>query len=397
MPVLRSRTHYGQGAILLSRTRLQGAAERLARVLDQAVAALGTAESVADPAEPLASEDLQDRNRRAEALLQEPPTTPEPAASPARTRFPETLPLVGRGGELAALEALLEAREHTVTAAILHGPEGVGKSRLASEVATRAERRGWQVIGGRAYPVESGIPYALLSDAFLPLLRDLDPETLTVLTRGGEEELRYLFPALGSEGSAPLRPASDPEEFRTRLLWNFAEFARNFAARTPLLVVLEDLHWADESSLQLLHFLARQAVGAPIFLLCTYNDEERDRAVHLAEMERSLVDVKVGAVYRLAPLELHEVTELVCRMFEVDIDLVREFAAVLYGWTRGNLFFLREVLKSLVESGRLVRRKGTWIGWEVRRLGLPVSVREAVLARMRSLKSSATISAILVE
>ena len=389
MPVLRSRTHYGRGATLLPQTRLQGAAERLARVLDQAIAEIATAESVAEGLLPLASRDLQERDRRAEAPLQEPFTTPGPAASPTRARFPETLPLVGRGGELAAIEALLEAREHSVTAAVLRGSGGVGKSRLASEVAVRAERRGWQVLRGRAYPVESGIPYALLSDAFLPLLRDLDPDTLTVLTRGGHDELRYLFPALGPEASSPLRPASDPEEFRTRLLWNFAEFTRNFAARTPLLVVLEDLHWADESSLQLLHFLARQAVGAPIFLLCTYNDEERDRSVHLAEMERSLVDVQVGAVYRLAPLELDEVTELVCRMFEVNIDLVREFAAVLYGWTRGNLFFLREVLKSLVESGRLVRRKGTWIGWDVRRLGLPGSVREAILARMRSLSLDA--------
>ena len=314
----------------------------------------------------------------------------EASASRAEGRLPGALPLVGRNDELATLEALLETRHRPTAAAIVCGEGGVGKSRLVEELAGRAARRGWSVAKGRAYPVETGIPYALFSDAFLPMLRELDREALTVLSRGGEAELRYLFPALdqGPKDPGPM-PASDPEEFRTRLLWNFTEFLKNYAVRTPLLVVMEDLQWADESSLQLLHFVARQAAGAPLVLLCTYSESERERSPHLTQMERSLVHLGVGQVHRLGALGLDEVTELVCRTFGVDAELVREFAAVLFGWTRGNPFFLDEVLKALVESGRLTRKKGAWIGWDARHLGLPGSIRDAVLARLAGLSPSA--------
>ena len=98
------------------------------------------------------------------------------------------LPLVGRTRELAALESLLEVREDGTSVVIVSGEGGVGKSRLAMELGGRAERRGWQVTYGRAFPVETGVPYALFSDAFLPILREMDSDTLTVLSRGRGRE-----------------------------------------------------------------------------------------------------------------------------------------------------------------------------------------------------------------
>jgi predicted ATPase len=187
---------------------------------------------------------------------------------------------VGRTRELAALESLLEAgRTDGTSVVIVSGEGGVGKSRLAAELGARAEGRAWKVAYGRAFPVETGVPYALFSDAFLPILRELDNDALTLLTRGGADELRYLFPALGPSGGDGEAPAGEPDEVRTRLMWNFAEFLKNYAARAPLLCILEDLQWADESSLQLLHFLARQSEHQPILILCTYNDSQRDRSL----------------------------------------------------------------------------------------------------------------------
>lgn len=300
----------------------------------------------------------------------------------------EALPLVGRTRELAALESLMEGgREDATSVVIVSGEGGVGKSRLAMELASRAERRGWRVTYGRAFPVETGVPYALFSDAFLPIFRELDPDALTVLTRGGEAELRYLFPALG-EGDVEMTGA-DPDEFRTRLMWNFAEFLKNFAARTPLLCILEDLQWADESSLQLLHFLGRQAERQPILILCTYNDTQRDQSLQLVQTERSLVSLGVGEIRRLEPLSLDQVTELVCLTFGVDPDVVREFSALLFGWTRGNPFFLEEILKSLIDSGRLSSRAGAWTGWDASEFSLPGSIRDAVITRVGALSEDA--------
>ncbi|MGE0159532.1 MAG: helix-turn-helix transcriptional regulator [Gemmatimonadales bacterium] len=288
---------------------------------------------------------------------------------------------MGRTRELAALEGLLESgRDGGTSVVIVSGEGGVGKSRLAWELGVRAERRGWKVAYGRAFPVESGIPYALFSDAFLPILRELDPDALTLLTRGGAEELRYLFPALGRPAQ-DAEAAGDPDEVRTRLMWNFAEFLKSYAARAPLLVILEDLQWADESSLQLLHFLGRQADRHPILFLCTYNDTQRDRSLALVQTERSLMSLGVGEIRRLEPLSLEQVTELVCVMFGVDPEVVREFSALLFGWTRGNPFFLEEILKALVESGRLGGAAG-WTGWDAKSFSLPGSIRDAVLTRM---------------
>jgi len=288
----------------------------------------------------------------------------------------------------------MEDPSRQVSAVLLCGEGGSGKSRMASELAARAARRGWAVARGRAYPVERGVPYALLSDAFLPLLRGMDPDTLAVLSRGGEAELRYLFPALDpGKREGGLAREGDPEEFRTRLLWNFAEFLKSYAARTPLVVFFEDLEWADSSSLELIHFLARQAVGHPLLLVCTYNDAERDRNPQLVQMERSLHGLGIAATHRLEPLTRDQVTELVCRTFAVDGQVVAQFSALLFGWSRGNPFFVEELLKSLVETGKLVKRKGTWIGWDARDFDLPGSIRDAVTTSLTAYSEDARLTA----
>ncbi len=305
-------------------------------------------------------------------------------------RLTGPFPLVGRTRELAVIESLLEQQGEGPSVVIVSGEGGVGKSRLASELAARAAGRGWNVVSGRAYPVDTGVPYALFSDAFLPVLREMDPDTLTVLSRGGETELGYLFPALGTGNDAPNPPGGgEPDELRIRLKWNFVEFLKSFAARTPLLVVLEDLQWADESSLNLLHFIARQAARQPLALLCSYNDTEREQSPQLVQMERSLVSLGAGTVHRLEPLAHEHVTELVARTFSVETSLVKEFAALLYGWTRGNPFFLEETLKSVLASGRLTAEHGSWVGWDSEDFSLPGSIRDAVLSRLSHLSNDA--------
>ena len=315
---------------------------------------------------------------------------PPQGHSPANGRLRGPLPLVGRTRELAALESLLEVgRDDATSVVIVSGEGGVGKSRLAQELGARAARRGWKVAYGRAFPVETGVPYALFADAFVPILRELDPATLTLLTRGGADELRYLFPALGPRGLEAEAPAGEPDEVRTRLMWNFAEFLKSYAARSPLLCILEDLQWADESSLHLLHFLARQGQRQPILILGTYNDTQRDRSLQLVQTERSLVSLGVGELRRLESLTLDQVTELVCVAFGVDADVVCEFSALLFGWTRGNPFFLEEILKALIESGRLTSASGVWVGWDAHEFRLPGSIRDAVLSRVGGLSEHA--------
>jgi tetratricopeptide (TPR) repeat protein/energy-coupling factor transporter ATP-binding protein EcfA2 len=300
------------------------------------------------------------------------------------------LPLVGRAADLETLRAALTAaRGGEGSTLFLVGESGTGKSRLVRTLAEEAARRGGAVAVGRGYPVETGIPYALFADALLPLLRSLEPSTLATLTRGGEAELAHLFPALAP--AERVRPSSegDPAELKTRLLWNFAQLLGRLAARHPLLLVLEDLQWADPSSLELLHFTARQIGRERILLLCTYNVAERDRSPGLRATEQSLVGLGAARTHTLGPLSRTDVAELVRQGFGVEPAVSGELVALLYGWTRGNPFFVEEALKTLVESGRLFQRGGSWLGWEVEELQLPPSVREAVLARMDRLPPGA--------
>jgi len=309
-----------------------------------------------------------------------PTAAPAPSGGP---RLPDPLPLVGRAAELATLEKLLESEGEDRQVLFLRGEGGVGKSRLASELASRAKGRGWSVAHGRAYPVETGTPYAIFSDAWLPVLREMDESTITVLSRGGDAELRLLFPALAAGAPGAAADAStEPDEFRTRLMWNFAEFVKRMSSRSPVLCILEDLQWADGSSLELVHFLARQTRGAAVVIVCTYNDQERDRAARLVQTERSLAGIGAAAVMALDPLNRDQVAELVARTFATDIEVVRDYSGVLFGWTRGNPFFVEEILKSMVTAGRLRLDRSTWIGWDSKQVDMPPSIRDAILVRM---------------
>ncbi|MDQ6828607.1 MAG: DUF2791 family P-loop domain-containing protein, partial [Gemmatimonadota bacterium] len=298
----------------------------------------------------------------------------------------DTLPLVGRADEIAMLQRMLaDASEGRGSAIFVAGEGGVGKTRLATTIAASAAERGWATAIGRAYPVETGVPYAVFSDAMMPLLRELDQSALTLLTRGGASELTALFPALAFSDRAHAPARGDPSEIKTRLLWNFAQFLGRYAAKKPLLLVLENLQWADSSSLELLHFVARQLGTMRVAVVCTYNEMERDQNPSLRTTESSLVSLGAARAHALGPLTRPETDALLREAFGAEGGTAREFAALLYGWTRGNPFFLEEVLGALVDTGTLYQRDGSWHGWEVETMALPASIREALIARVSRL------------
>ena len=153
--------------------------------------------------------------------------------------------------------------------------------------------------------------------------------------------------------------------------------------------MLENLHWADASSLELLHFTARQLAGQRVLMLCSYNDAQRDANATLASTERSLVGLGAATVMRLDPWSRSESDELLARLFEVDAGTIRDFAALVYERTRGNAFFTEETLKALIDSGQLRREDGRWTGWNLTELDLPRTVRDAVVARLERLSADA--------
>lgn len=311
-----------------------------------------------------------------------------------RQPFPlDALPFVGRDAELAALLAAVErARTRSGGAVFVAGEAGVGKTRLVRHAATEATRRGFTVAEGRAFAVESGVPYAVFADALLPHLRQLDAAALTHLTRGAGRDLAGIFPALFAPPPRGERESSADE--KARMFWSFSELLGRLAARRPLLLLLDNLQWADDASIELLHFVVRQAHAstspAPLLIVATYVDGEQDRHSPLRAMERSLVELGAARVMRLDPLSEERTAELVHRLLDAPPAATQSFTTALHRWTRGNPFFLEETLRSLVATGQLRRSDtGAWSGWDAAALVPSRSVRNVVLERVGRLGHTA--------
>lgn len=303
---------------------------------------------------------------------------------PAPAPLPAVWPLVGRETELRLIQQTLDSAEAgRCSTLIVSGESGVGKTRLAELAVQHATEHGWTIASGSAFPVESGVPYALFGDALVPVFRQLGDPAITLLSRGAKSQLAYIFPALATDAHTEDSAVRAPE-FKGRLLWTMAQLLTGIGARTPLLLVLENLQWADPSSLELFHFLARQVRDARVAVIATYNDTEFEAVRTLQSATRSLVELGVATHHELAPLDRGDVEELLRRVFGKGA-VPRHVAALLYERTRGIPFFLEQTVKALVTTGRLEHREGSWIGWDIEGLELPRSIRDALAMRVASL------------
>jgi DNA-binding CsgD family transcriptional regulator len=298
-------------------------------------------------------------------------------------------PLVGRARELEQLRELLERVEarREPAAVLLVGESGVGKTRLLQALAEWAKSSGWAVSIGTAYPMERGVPYAALTDALDPLVRDLDAATLSGMVRGAMQELSSVLPRFGTE--RPPHVSDGGEELQPRVMWSVTRLLERIASRRPLLLAIDNLQWSDHATLELLHFAVRQAHGVPLVLIGTISDVtllEDERLAAIAESLRALAHVTTVPV---APLGLTDIEELIEQTFGAPKAATRDFTTLLFGWTRGNVYFIEETLKTLVADQRLGLRNGRWEGWDIERLALPGSIRDALLRRVVRLPPNA--------
>lgn len=295
--------------------------------------------------------------------------------------LPSAWPLVGREAELECIRRALDtAAGGACNVLVLHGESGLGKTRLAQLAMRHAAAEGWMVAGGNAYAVETGIPYALFADALVPLLRGLGDAAVTLLSRGATSTLARVFPALLREPEVDDGEPASPE-LKARVLWTVTQLLTGLSARRPLLLVLENLQWADPTSLELLHFTARQARQARLAIIATVNDSEAESQTSLNATLRSLGDMGIAATRLLAPLTLAQVTDLLGDVFG-DGVVPKDAVRLLFGWTRGNPYFLEQTLNSLVATGRLVCRDSAWMGWDLEGLQLPPTIRDALELRL---------------
>lgn len=258
--------------------------------------------------------------------LAPPPTGPAPPARPA------AVPLVGRRDELSVLTGLLDATgEDVVPMVAVSGDPGIGKTSLMREFARRAQRSGRAVAWGRAAEYEQHVPFALIADALADVAAP--PE----LPAGDAALLRELLPAIGA-GEAPVLGGE-----RYRLHRAVRGLLESAAGPAGLLIVLDDLHWADPGSAELLEYLLRHPPAGPVLFAVSYRPRQLTGRLR-DSLGRAVVDGVVRPL-ELGPLPRADIDELLPE--RLSAYRRRE----LYEASGGNPFYLQALARA--DPGRL--------------------------------------------
>ncbi len=318
--------------------------------------------------------------------------------SPGLVDFPRSLepgtrfPFVGRSDELRRLvDAWHVALDGERRLVLVGGEPGIGKTRLAGEVARQAQREGAVVLHGRCDD-EMGVPYQPFVEALTYFVDHADPATLgdTIGRHGGE--LVRLVPHLAElvpDLAAPL--SSDPETEQYRLFEAVAAWLTAASSDRPLLVVLDDLQWAAKPTLLMLRHVVGATQPARLLVIATYRDTEVSRAHPLGEVLADLRRLPGVSRIPLGGLVGDEVVDMLTTAAGHDLDPTGvALARVIFSETDGNPLFAGEVLRHLAETGAIVEREGRWTtSGDVDSLGIPEGVREVIGRRLNRLSDEA--------
>ncbi|MBN1661280.1 MAG: AAA family ATPase, partial [Anaerolineae bacterium] len=298
--------------------------------------------------------------------------------------------LVGRAEELAFLEDCWRAAAAAgPSLVLLSGEAGVGKTRLVEEFAHRLRSQGTHVIWGRCYEFERMLPYQPIADALRTVLPNLTSSQLQSVPTWTLAEIARLVPAiLEKRPDIEIAPMIAPGEERARLLDATARLLAGLSSTAPLLLVLEDLQWASESTLQMLHYLAHHLTGQSLLMVGTFRPEGLAASHPVLDLRRRLTREQATRSLGLRRISAADVEALVREMSGAG-EAIIPLAERLYLETEGNPFFLVEIVSSLFELGVIHLEGGAWQGAfdQISRqeLPLPDSVSALIEARARRL------------
>jgi class 3 adenylate cyclase/tetratricopeptide (TPR) repeat protein len=320
-----------------------------------------------------------------------PATADQLAGTPLPARLDVTPPLglVGRDDELSLLrQSLKDAQAGERRVVLVGGEIGIGKTTLMARLATDARESGATVLYGRC-DEGLGIPYQPWAEALRHLIEHAAPELLSdhLVTYGGA--IARLVPELHRVAVDTPEPAGgDAEIQRYELFGSVVGLLQAVAARTPMVVVLDDLHWADKQSLLLLRHVASHTISDRLLIAGAYRDVELTETHGLSDALAALR--RETGVERIALRGLQDI-DTVALLESAAGDKLDDagvgLAHALYRETDGNPFFTLEVLRHLVESGVLVQAadgRGS-AATDLADVGLPESVREVIGQRVRRL------------
>jgi DNA-binding CsgD family transcriptional regulator/tetratricopeptide (TPR) repeat protein len=297
--------------------------------------------------------------------------------------------LIGRARQLDLLLRLVEqARAGQGHTALIAGEAGIGKSRLVTELKPYATSQGLLILQGRCFEPDRVLPYAPLLDLLRSWLsRRAAHEVVEVLAEHAAA-LVGLLPELAAHLPERLPDsAPDSEQELRRRVQALVQIFTRLAAHQPLVLIIEDLHWSDEASLDLLLALARRVPTESILLLLTYRNDELSPA--LAALLAALDRERLATELLLPHLSRDDIAALLRATFTLSRPVRMEFLEPLYAVTEGNPFFIEETLKALHASAELVVATAETNHQPLSILHLPRSVQIAVQRRLDQLSPEA--------
>ncbi len=391
-PVPHEGQHVGSAVNIAARLAQQAAAGELlvSEVVRQLLRTSGAPKML--EREGLVLKGVQDAPRVYAVAVE--PVVPPPAgkATPTEVAIPAQPPtsrrilcpeLVGREGELATLEALLrEAMAGPGRTVLVAGEAGVGKTAVLRAFAERARTGGARVLVGECTEIEARKPFGPFVEIGSAAVRELSRGTGERAHSAGAAELLGIGP--GQITAWGPEPMDEAERYRVHAA--FTHLLSDLAQAAPLVVAVEDLHWADEATLELFPYLARKLRAHPVFLVGTYRSDELHRLHPLHHVLAELTRGRLADELRLRRLGPEETGAVIRAALGLARPPTPEFRAALQEHCEGNPFFIEEVLRALVERGDISYREGAWHRTKaVTALAIPMSIRDAVQQRMRVL------------
>jgi DNA-binding CsgD family transcriptional regulator len=297
--------------------------------------------------------------------------------------------LIGRDTALSAvMHALDRAHAAHGRTVLVSGEAGIGKSRLVRDMAARAQTLGFVTLQGACFEADRATPYAPILDLVRVLAATTSPALAAHYFAPAASELVTLFPELRSMfPDAPSHPASDPDEDRRRLFHSFVEAVRGVGRVQPLALVVEDVHWSDAATLDLVLHLARRLDAERIALILTFRSDEI--GPRLAQLLADLDRARCASEVALRPLGVGDVSAMLQAIFGGQLALGSAFVDGIHALTEGNPFFVEEMLKALVVAGDLVQAEGAWRARPLERVHVPRTATEAVGRRLAGLSDAA--------
>ena len=297
----------------------------------------------------------------------------------------------GREAESSSLYRILQlARRGKGRVAMIGGAPGVGKSRIAAELCAKASQSGVLVFAGNCYDRDDSVPFVSFVEILEAILTSAPSPKAFRDTLGNESaeiarlmpQLRRMFPDI------PLPLQASPEQSRRILFAAINDLIVRVSQQMPVVLLLEDLQWADEGTLSLLSHLARSLSNAAVLVLGTYRDHELDPAGPLAKTLDELLRLHLLERISLSALP-HDAVAAMLRDLsgQEPPSVVVDF---ICSATEGNPFFVEEMFQHLVERGKLLDSDGAFrADFKPSAIEVPNSLRPLIARRLKSLGNSA--------